>query len=134
MIGLADPVGPSVDVNDLANGLGDVLGALAQTVIAVGVIGAAMWRLGKPHFTRLVRQAATTAKATEQTATVVSDLPSTLQRLDERQGRVEGVLATLSALPERMTVIEGRQERESARVDVLQEALLGHITNRDRER
>lgn len=118
-------------VEDTGRAAGDLVRDVAAWCIALGVILGVCWRILRPHFQRLVREAAATSTAVAQTSTHLADLPDTMRRLDERQGRVEGVLATLSTLPERMTAIEGRQERESARVDVLQEALLAHITQRD---
>lgn len=112
---------------------GEWLQAWALNITALGVIGAFVWRILQPHFRRLVREAQNASSTAAQTASNLTDLPDTLRRLDERQARVEGVLATLATLPERMTAIEGRQERESARVDVLQEALLKYVTGNARE-
>lgn len=91
--------------------LGSIVKIAAAYIIALGVIGTAAWRLLRPHFVNLVRQATATREATEGTRSDLSELPRQVEGL-----RIE--LARLADVPQRVARVEGR-------VDVLEAAVLG---------
>lgn len=86
----------------------------AALLVALGILAAFVWRVVRPHFERLVREAASTRTATQATATTLSTLPEQVERLQHG-------LDALADMPMKVAQLDGR-------VDTLQAALLTHLT------
>jgi len=91
--------------------VGAIIKQAASYLLALTVLGAFAWRLLRPHFDKLVRNATATREATEGTRSDLADVPHQLQALTLE-------LARLADLPLRVARVEGR-------VDTLEAAVMG---------
>ena len=98
-----------------AHTIGTVVKEAASYVLALGVLFALGWRILRPHFDRLVREAVATRKTAESTASDLSGLPDQVRA-------IQFDLARLTDLPQRVARVEGR-------VDALSAAVMG-VPNR----
>ena len=98
-----------------ARTVGSIVKAAASYVVALGILGALGWRILRPHFDRLVREAVATRKTAETTAADLSGLPDQVRS-------IQFDLARLTDLPQRVARVEGR-------VDALSAAVMG-VPNR----
>lgn len=97
--------------------VGQIIKDAAAYLLALGVILGVVWRVMRPHFERLVREAAATRTAQESTSDQLGQLPATLQQIQRDVGR-------LADLPERVNRLEGR-------ADVLEAGLFAFLTGRN---
>ena len=98
-----------------ARTVGSIVKAAASYVVALGILGALGWRILRPHFARLVREAVATRKTAETTAADLSGLPDQVRS-------IQFDFARLTDLPQRVARVEGR-------VDALSAAVMG-VPNR----
>ena len=98
-----------------ARTVGTIVKEAASYVLALGVLVALGWRIMRPHFDRLVREAVATRKTAETTASDLSGLPDQVRS-------IQFDLARLTDLPQRVARVEGR-------VDALSAAVMG-VPNR----
>lgn len=115
---LALVVAVVADVKPSSRDLAALAKDAAALLVALGILAAFVWRIIRPHFERLVREAASTRTATQETAHTLAGLPDQVQR-------VEDGLARMADLPTKVAALDGR-------VDTLQDALLMHLTKTDR--
>lgn len=92
-----------------ARTVGSIVKAAASYVVALGILGALGWRILRPHFDRLVREAVATRKTAETTAADLSGLPDQVRS-------IQFDLARLTDLPQRVARVEGRVDALSAAV------------------